>query len=300
MRTGVDLGGTKIEAVVLDPSGQVRARARVPTPRGYDPVIKAICDVVAQVEGEAGAAAAVGVGIPGSLSPVTGMVRNANSTQLNGHPLDRDLATALGRPVRFDNDANCFALAEARSGAGQGAGVVFGVILGTGVGGGVVINGQARIGANGVAGEWGHNPLPAPRDDERPGPTCYCGRVGCIEAWMSGPSLARDHLRVTGQDIQAPAIAAAAAAGDAAAQGTLDRHRDRLARALGTVVNLLDPDVIVLGGGLSNLAGLAEALPQAMLPYVFTDRFVTPIRRHQLGDSAGVIGAAWLWPEGGA
>ena len=299
MRIGVDLGGTKIEAVALGPDGDERARLRVPTPRdGYDSVIRDCAALVAAVEGRAGGGAqgGVGFGIPGSLSPATGRVRNANFTVLNGRSLDRDLAAALGRPVRVENDANCFALAEAVAGAGQGADVVFGVILGTGVGGGIVAGGRVLAGANLIAGEWGHNPLPASEAGELPGPHCYCGRAGCIEAWLSGPGLAADHARETGERLDAQAIAARAEAGEAAARATLGRHLSRLARGLAGVVNVLDPDAIVLGGGLSNLGHLYDDLPRAMRAHVFSDVFATPVLRNRLGDSAGVIGAAWLWP----
>ncbi len=224
-------------------------------------------------------------------------MRNANFTVLNGRPLDRDLARAAGREVRVENDANCFALAEAMAGAGQGAEVVFGVILGTGVGGGIVAGGRVLPGANLIAGEWGHNPLPAPGAAERPGPACYCGRSGCIETWCSGPGLAADHARATGETLEPREIAAQAAEGDAGARETLDRHLSRLARALAGVVNVLDPDAIVVGGGLSKLSHLYERLPGAMRAHVFSDVFATPVLRNRLGDSAGVIGAAWLWPE---
>jgi fructokinase len=297
MRIGVDLGGTKIEAVALDGVGCARIRRRVETPAGYDATLAAIAAIVAEVEAGAGdRAAAVGVAIPGSLSPATGLVRNSNSTALNGHAIDRDLAAALGRPARVENDANCFALAEAKAGAGQGADTVFGVIIGTGVGGGIVTAGRVLRGRNLIAGEWGHNRLPALDPAETGAPPCYCGRRGCIEAWCSGPALAADHARATGETLTPPAIAARAEAGDPAAAATLDRHLDRLARALAGVVNLLDPDVIVLGGGLSNLEHLYGRLPRAMRPHVFSDVFATPILRNRLGDSAGVIGAAWLWP----
>lgn len=296
MRTGVDLGGTKTEAVVLGPAGEVLVRRRVSTPRDFRQKLDAIAALVADVEAQAGVhAPAVGIGIPGSLSPATGLIRNSNSTPLNGHPLDRDLAAALGRPVRVENDANCFALAEARAGAGQGADTVFGVILGTGVGGGIVTGGHILSGHNLIAGEWGHNRLPVLDPGELPGPECYCGRQGCIEAWCSGPALAADHRRATGEDLTPPDIAARAGEGDGAAAATLARHVDRLARALASVVNLLDPDAIVLGGGLSNLAHLYRDLPDAMRPHVFSDVFTTPILQNRLGDSAGVIGAAWLW-----
>lgn len=295
-RTGVDLGGTKIEAVVLDPAGEVLVRQRAPTPQtDYGATIAAIVDLVGTIEAQAGAAADyIGVGTPGSPSPASGLMRNANSTCLNGQPLDRDLSDAIGRPVRLENDANCFALAEAQAGAGKGAGTVFGVILGTGVGGGIVVGGRTLIGRNGIAGEWGHNPLPDPGREELDGPECYCGRRGCIESWCSGPGLSADHFRVTGSDMPANMIAQFAMAGDMAARETLDRHTSRLARALAGVVNLFDPDVIVLGGGLSNLEHLYTELPAIMEPYVFSDVFETPIRRNQMGDSAGVIGAAWL------
>ena len=300
MRIGVDLGGTKIEAVALGPGGREHARLRVPSPRdGYDSVIRECAALAAAVEARAGGdgARAVGVGIPGSLSPATGLVRNANFTVLNGRPLDRDLARAMGREARVENDANCFALAEAMAGAGQGAEVVFGVILGTGVGGGIVAGGRVLPGANLIGGEWGHNPLPAPEPAELPGPACYCGRAGCIETWVSGPGLAADHARATGETLDAQEIAARAGAGDAGARATLERHLSRLARGLAGVVNILDPDAIVLGGGLSNLSHLYERLAEAMRPHVFSDVFATPVLRNRLGDSAGVIGAAWLWPE---
>lgn len=299
MRIGVDLGGTKTEAVALSPSGEVLARQRIVTPQGgYEGIVRGITELVAAIETRTGVRVpAVGIGIPGSLSPATGLVRNANSTVLNGRDFDRDLAEALGRPVRIENDANCFALAEARAGAGQGALTVFGVILGTGVGGGIVTGGQLIAGRNLIAGEWGHNRLPALNTADLNAPTCYCGREGCIEAWCSGPGLRADHYRATGQTLDAPAIAANAASGDAQAEATLERHVDRVARALATVVNLLDPDAIVLGGGLSNLDHLYDQLPEAMRPHVFSDVFETPILKNRLGDSAGVIGAAWLWPE---
>ena len=298
MRIGVDLGGTKTEAVALGPGGVEQARLRAATPQGgYTELVRGIVDLIEAVESTAGTKApAIGIGIPGSLSPATGLVRNANSTVLIGHAFDRDMAKALGRPVRLENDANCFALAEAEAGAGQGHGTVFGVILGTGVGGGVVVGGRLLTGRNLIAGEWGHNRLPALTADELAAPRCYCGREGCIEAWCSGPGLAADHARTTGQTLNPAEIASRAARGDSAAQTSLDRHLNRLARALAGVVNLLDPDVIVLGGGLSNLDHLYAGLADAMRPHVFSDVFETPVVRNRLGDSAGVIGAAWLWP----
>ena len=301
MRIGVDLGGTKTEAVALGADGAELARSRISTPHGgYDSIIAGITGLVAEIEAQSGTRApAIGIGIPGSLSPATGLVRNANSTVLIGHPFDRDLAAALGRPVRVENDANCFALAEARAGAGQGAQTVFGVILGTGVGGGIVTGGQLIAGRNLIAGEWGHNHLPALTAADLDAPACYCGRSGCIEAWCSGPAMAADHARATGATIDPATIAAQAAAGDPQAQATLERHIDRLARALATVVNLLDPDAIILGGGLSNLDHLYARLPEAVRPHVFSDVFTTPILKNYLGDSAGVVGAAWLWDEAG-
>ncbi|MEM6547405.1 MAG: ROK family protein [Pseudomonadota bacterium] len=298
MRVGVDLGGTKCEAVVLGPDGHVRSRRRVPTPRGdYGQILAAVAALVSDISREVVLpdGAPIGVGIPGSVSPTTGLVRNANTTELNGRPLDRDLAERLGRPVAVDNDANCFAVAEARQGAGRGHAMVFGVILGTGVGAGIAIEGQARVGRNAIAGEWGHMPLPKPEDWERPGPRCYCGRFGCIETWISGPGLAQDHASATGERLTAAEIAACSSH-LAPAADSMARHLSRLARGLAQVVNVLDPDIIVLGGGLSNIPGLAERLESALVPHVFSDACQTPVRRHVLGDSAGVIGAAWLAP----
>jgi fructokinase len=296
MRIGIDLGGTKIEAAVLDPQGEVVLRRRVATPKGdYRDTLNAIGGLVAALEAELGRRCAVGIGMPGSLSPTTGLVRNSNSTNLNGRAFDRDIVAMLGRQVRFANDANCFALSEAIGGAGDGAAVVFGAILGTGVGGGVVIGGKALYGANGIAGEWGHSPLPRPGDDERPGPVCYCGRRGCIEAFLSGPALAFDHRRATGSTLDAAAIAARAEAGDEAAEATLRRYEDRLARSLATVMNLLDPEVIVLGGGLSAIARLYERVPRLWGPYVFSDVVTTRLLPPRFGDASGVRGAAWLW-----
>jgi fructokinase len=299
MRIGIDIGGTKIEAVALERGGAELMRRRVATPQGdYRAALAAVAGLVDGIEAELGRRApAIGIGIPGSLSPATGLARIPNAAALHGRPLDRDLEASLGRPVRIENDANCFALAEAMAGAAQGAGVVFGVILGTGVGGGIVLGGRAHAGHNLIAGEWGHIRLPAIDEGELDAPRCGCGRVGCLEAWCSGPGLARDHARVTGETLQPAEIAARAADGDAGARATLDRHADRLARALAGVVNLLDPDVIVLGGGLSNLDHLCRELPERMRPHVYSDVSATPIRNNRLGDSAGVIGAAWLWPE---
>lgn len=299
MRIGVDLGGTKTEIAALDATGAVRFRRRVPTPvaDGYDAVLRALVRLVDAAEAALGRAfERVGVGTPGSLSPATGLLRNANSTLLNGRPLDRDLAGALGRPVRIANDANCFALSEATDGAAAGAPVVFGVIVGTGTGGGVVVDGRLLDGRNGVAGEWGHTPLPWPEGDEAPGPACWCGRRGCVETWLSGPGLAADHARRTGERLEGAALAARAAAGDAAARGTLARHADRFARALAVVIDVLDPDVVVLGGGVSRLEHLYEAIPAAWGAHVFGDVVRTRLVPAAHGDSSGVRGAAWLWP----
>jgi fructokinase len=297
MRIGIDLGGTKIEGIVLDGDGRERVRRRVATPAGdYAASLAVIAALVAELEAHAGPAASVGVGIPGALSPATGLVKNANSTWLIGKPLDRDLETTLGRPIRLENDANCFAVSEAADGAAAGAAVVFGVILGTGVGGGVVIDGRPIRGRNAIAGEWGHNPLPWPEDDERPGPACYCGLVGCIETFLSGPGLAHDFLSATGEAVAPAGIAERAAAGDGAAVAALERYEHRLARALAGVINVLDPDVIVLGGGLSNLSRLYENVPRLWERWIFSDKVDTALKRNRHGDSSGVRGAAWLWP----
>ena len=296
-RIGIDLGGTKIEAIALDSRGSVLLRHRIATPANdADATISAIRDLVLEVEARLGGRGTVGVGTPGSLSPVTGLLRNANSTCLNGLPLDKLIAAALDREVRIANDANCFALSEAADGAAACAPTVFGVILGTGVGGGVVIDGKLLNGRHGIGGEWGHNPLPWPLDAERPGPLCFCGRHGCIERFVSGPGMADDHLAITGETWTAQEIASRAAGGDGPAQATLDRYIDRLARGLAHVMNLIDPDVIVLGGGLSNLALLYDAVPARWGRYVFSDVVATRLVPPVHGDSSGVRGAAWLWP----
>ncbi|WP_206935257.1 ROK family protein [Roseococcus thiosulfatophilus] len=291
MRIGVDLGGSKIEVVALDAAGHARLRQRVATPPSYPGVIAAIRALVDGVEAELGARGTVGVGIPGSLSPATGLVRGANSTWLNGGRLDVDLAEALGREVRISNDANCLALSEAADGAAEGAGSVFAVILGTGVGAGVVIQGRLLEGANRIAGEWGHNPLPWMTAEEHPGPRCWCGQRGCIETFLCGPALAADADGPGARD-----ASGLPARTDAAARDALARHTDRLARALAHVVNLLDPEVIVLGGGLSNMAHLYAELPRLMPRHVFSDVVRTRILRAAHGDSSGVFGAARLWP----
>lgn len=298
IRIGIDLGGTKIEAVALGPDGAEACRMRIATPRDYQGTLEAISELVAHMEREAGVPGPVGVGIPGTVSPATGLVKNANSTWLIGHPLDRDLGERLRRPVRVMNDANCFALSEASDGAGAGAHVVFGVILGTGVGGGVVVGGRPLQGAQLIAGEWGHNPLPWPADDERPGPPCYCGKRGCIETFVSGPGMERDHEGATGRAWSTHRIAEALAAGDDGARAAYQRYVSRLARGLATVVNVLDPDVVVLGGGMSNLPSLPGDVQAALAPWVFTDQVATQVVRNLHGDSSGVRGAAWLWPPG--
>ena len=296
MRIGIDLGGTKIEGIAIDDSGNQCFRTRIEAPRGdYHATLDAIVGLVGRIESETGATGTIGVGIPGTISAATGLVKNANSTWLNGQPLADDLPRLLERPVRFANDANCFALSEATDGAGVGARVVFGVILGTGTGGGLVIDGQVSAGANGIAGEWGHNPMPWPHDDGWPGPKCYCGLTGCIETFLSGPALTRDFESASGRRAGPRDIVAAAAAGDGAAVHCLERYEDRLARALASVVNIIDPDVIVLGGGLSNIDRLYASIPRRWTVHVFSDAVVTRVVRAQHGDSSGVRGAAWLW-----
>lgn len=293
-RIGIDLGGTKIEGVALDPAGGERARRRVPTPRDdYAATVEAIAALVADLERVAGGPAPVGIGTPGAVSPATGLMKNCNSVWLNGQPLAADLERRLGRPIRLANDADCFALSEARDGAGAGARVVFGVIVGTGTGGGLVVDGRVWRGPNAIAGEWGHNPLPWPRDGEWPGPACYCGKTGCIETFLSGPGLARDYGRPAGE------IAAGAAAGDAAAEAALTRYEERMARALASVINVLDPEVIVLGGGLSELARLYGTVPRLWGRWVFSDRVDTRLAAPVHGAASGARGAAWLWEPGG-
>jgi len=299
IRLGVDLGGTKLEIVALDADGRERLRRRIATPRdGYEATLAAVAGLVRDAERELDLppnVASVGMGTPGSVSRTTGLLRGSNSVNLNGHPIREDVARLLGREVRITNDANCFALSEATDGAGKGAKVVFGVILGTGVGAGIVVNGRVLDGPNAIAGEWGHNPLPWPRDDERPGATCFCGRAGCIETWLSGPGLAADHRRSGGMELTASDIVVAAAANDIACAATLARYEERLARSLAHVINILDPDVIVLGGGMSNVDRLYVNVPRQWGAWVFSDRVDTPLVRHAHGDSSGVRGAAWLW-----
>jgi fructokinase len=293
IRIGVDFGGTKIEAAALDADGRFQARVRGPSPSDYAGSLEAVADLVAEAERQAGVRGGrVGVGGPGSASPVNGLMRNANSTQLNGRPFAADLARALGRRIRYANDANCLALSEATDGAGAGANVVFAAILGTGCGAGVTAGGQILEGRNSIAGEWGHMPLPWPRPGEYPGPICWCGRQNCLELWISGSGLARDH----GGGRDAEAILEAARAGDAHARSSFEHYLDRLARGLAVVCDVLDPDVIILGGGMSNVVELYGRLPAAIGAYVFSDVFTTPVRPAVHGDSSGVRGAAWLWP----
>jgi len=301
VRIGIDLGGTKIEAIALAPAGEEIARHRVTTPRDYAASLDAVAGLVRELDRAGGEAGTVGVGIPGTVVPQTGLVKNANSTWLNGRPLGRDLEERLHRPVRLMNDANCFALSEATDGAAAGAHVVFGVILGTGVGGGIVVDGRCLPGANLVAGEWGHNPLPWLESDEWPGPPCYCGKRSCVETWLSGPAFERDHAERTGLALSSREIVRAAAGGDPGAAATLARYHDRLGRALAALINVLDPDVVVLGGGMSNIAGLPEAAYGLLPRYLFaagarSDPVATRLVRAAHGDSSGVRGAARLWP----
>jgi fructokinase len=298
IRLGIDLGGSKIEIVALAADGSERFRRRVPTPQdGYLPVLDAIADLVAAADAAVGARGSVGIGTPGSISRATGLLRGSNSTYLNDKPVGADLEQRLGRAVRITNDANCFALSEATDGAAAGAETVFGVILGTGVGAGIVVRGRVLIGPNAIAGEWGHNPMPWPEEGERPGPPCFCGQSGCIEMFLSGPGLEREHGRGTGKALAAREIAAAAAAGDAACEASLIHYERRLARALAHVINILDPDVIVLGGGLSNMHRLYDNVPRLWGEWVFSDRVDTRLVAHRHGDSSGVRGAAWLWDD---
>ena len=297
MLIGVDLGGSKIEGIALDGTTEL-LRLRVPAPRGdYAATLRAVRDLVAALEAQLGRTGTVGIGMPGAISGTTGLVKNANSTWLIGKPLDRDLATALERPVRLSNDANCFALSEAVDGAAQGADVVFGVIIGTGTGGGVVVNRRVLEGRHRIAGEWGHNPMPWPRADEWPGAPCYCGRTGCIETWLSGPGLSAAYAALSKRRADASEIAGRAASGDPYAAKALDRYEDRLARALASIINMLDPDLIVLGGGLSNIARLYTNVPALWQPFVFSDSADTPLVPARYGDSSGVRGAAWLWRD---
>lgn len=294
-RLGIDIGGTKIEGVVLDREGRERARKRVASPReDYAATIAAVRDLIFWLDSESGTCAPVGIGLPGSVSRRTGLIQNANSTWINGKPFGADIVAAIGRPSRLTNDANCFALSEATDGAGKDAAIVLGVIVGTGCGSGVIIGGQILDGQLGIVGEIGHTPLPDPRDDERPGNTCWCGRQNCLETWVSGPALATDHAHITGERMTVEEIAAAAAKGHEGAAASLERHASRLARGLAMAVNLLDPDVIVLGGGLSKLTHLYATLPRLILPRIFADEPRVVIKPPVWGDASGVRGAAFL------
>ncbi len=296
MRFGIDLGGTKIELIALDDSGLEVFRARMATPQGdYAATLNGMIQLVQQAEATLGISGTLGIGTPGAVSKLTGSIKNSNSICLNGRPLREDLEDRLKRPVRMANDADCFALSEAVDGAGKGYGTVFGVILGTGVGGGIVVGGRLLQGPNAIAGEWGHNPLPWMSLDEYPGPPCYCGKKGCIETLLSGPGLSLDHQAKTGLELKAPAILESAEKGDPGAEATFLRYEDRLARALAHVINLIDPDVIVLGGGLSNCDRLYTAIPARWGRYIFSDQVITPLYPPVHGDSGGVRGAAWLW-----
>lgn len=295
MRIGIDLGGTKIEAIALDEQGKERFRKRVPTPQGdYRGTLETLCQLVTEGEATLGQSATVGVGVPGAESLETGRIKNANSVCLIGQALRADLSARLQREVRLANDANCFALSEATDGAAAGLEVVFGVILGTGVGGGIVVRGRPLAGRNAIAGEWGHNPL-AVTDHTGPLPRCYCGREACVETWLSGPGLQADHHRHSGQNLSPREILALATQGDPQCEASLVRYEERLARALATVINVLDPDAIVLGGGLSQMQRLYQTVPKRWGPHVFSDRVSTPLLAPRFGDASGVRGAAWLW-----
>lgn len=295
IRIGVDFGGTKIEVAALSEEGEFLSRLRAPNPGAYDAAIATVRDLIAQTEATVGTAASIGLGVPGSVNPATGLMRNANSTYLNGRDFAADLSAALARPVRLANDANCLALSEAVDGAAAGAAVAFAIIIGTGCGGGLVVNGRLVEGANGIGGEWGHMPLPWPTAAELPGPDCWCGQRGCLETWVSGTGLRRDHANVTGHDQPGEWIIEAARRGDAGAEAALDRYIHRLGRSMAVIANIVDPDVFVLGGGLSNVAEIYEGLPRAIAAHVFCDTWSARILPARWGDSSGVRGAARLW-----
>lgn len=298
MRIGVDVGGTKIEGLVLHEDGTELVRRRVPTPAGdYEGIVGAIAALVGSLEDDVGYTGPVGLGTPGAVDPVANVIKNSNSTALNGMPLADDVAAVLGRSVRMANDADCFAWSEATDGAGAGADPVFGVILGTGVGGGVVANRRLVSGPNAIAGEWGHNPLPWPQPDETPGPECYCGLRGCVETFLSGPGLERAYLRETGSDMSSRDVVSAAGVGEAAAAKVMDDYIDRLARSLAVVINVIDPEVVVLGGGMSNIDMLYDGVTEIWDRYVFSTSVLTKLHKAKHGDSSGVRGAAWLWPR---
>ncbi len=297
MRIGVDLGGTKIEIIALNDNDATVLRRRVPTPAGdYSAAVRAIAELVRSAQSQIGSLASIGIATPGALSPQTGLLRNSNSVVLNGKPLDRDIGNALGQPVRLENDANCLAISEAVDGAGAGCRVVFGAIFGTGVGGGIVIEGRILTGLNRIGGEWGHNPLPWATEHERPGHRCYCGKYGCIEIFLSGAGLAREYFSLSKKELTAEQIAAAEELGEPYAVRSLATYKDRFARSLAAVVNILDPDVIVLGGGISNINSLCDGLTELIAQYAFSDGIKTKVARAAHGDSSGVRGAAWLWP----
>ncbi len=300
MRIGVDVGGTKIEAAAMDEAGEIHFRQRIATPRDYEAAIRAIAGLIRDIETGTGQDCTVGLGIPGTISPATGVVKNAYNSPFNGHPMDKDIATALGKPVRMMNDANCFALSEAIDGNAAGESLVFGVILGTGCGGGLIVDGKPLRGANAIAGEWGHNPLPWPDPSELPGPPCSCGKRGCIETYLSGTGFAAAHNTAHDTALDAHEIVAQAQDGDADATASLRAYEERLARALASVINLFDPDVIVLGGGMSNVTSLYAAVPRIWGGWVFSDRVDTRLTPPRYGDSSGVRGAAWLWPADSA
>ena len=298
MRIGIDLGGTKIEGIALSDEGEELLRKRVPTPAGdYRATLQQVRSLVDDIETSLGQRGSVGIGTPGAISPATGLLKNSNSVCMNGKPVLDDLASLLGRDIRIANDANCFALSEATDGAAAGAEVVFGVIVGTGTGAGVAVRGHVLTGSNAIAGEWGHNPLPWPDDDERPGPVCYCGKQGCIETWLSGPGMSRDYLELSAQTLDAKQIVELAMQGDQKAGLCLRRYEDRMARSLAHVINILDPDIIVLGGGMGNIDRLYNNVPKTWGRYVFSDRVDTKLLAPKYGDSSGVRGAAWLWND---
>jgi fructokinase len=297
MRIGIDLGGTKIEALAIDDNGAEMMRHRVATPREYDETVSAVAGLVKKLEGDTGQTGSVGVGIPGSISKVSGLVKNSNCLWLNGRTFDTDLSVALKREVRVDNDGNCFAVSEATDGAAAGKHVVFGVILGTGCGGGVAVDGRSISGLNGVAGEWGHNPLPWATPEEYPGPVCYCKKHGCLERWISGTGVELDYMTATGINRSAREIVEDFDAGKPEAVATMERFEDRLARGLAHVIDIFDPDAIVIGGGLSNFSHLYQTVPQKLAQYVFGGEAATPVLRAVHGDASGVRGAAWLWPN---
>ncbi len=297
MRIGIDLGGTKIEGIALDDGGTELFRQRVPTPRDYQATVDAVTELVRLIEDHTGQTGTVGMGIPGTISPATGLVKNANSTWLIGQPLTEALQDKLKREVRIANDANCFAVSEATDGAAKGAHVMFGVIIGTGVGGGICIDKKPLVGINAIGGEWGHNSLPWRHDDERPGYPCFCGHSGCIETFCSGTGFVRDHQAHGGKGQTGEEIVQQALSGDALAEQSLQRYEDRFARALSSVINIIDPEIIVLGGGMSNVERLYSNVPELWGEYVFSDRVDTRLVKNKFGDSSGVRGAAWLWPN---